>query len=200
MHHINLLEESAPNSGAPLDLPWALSSGSDFGTRITPDLVRAVSAWLDLVVETPGSYKLYEAVSRASGTAYISSEATGPSAEELEFEKHRERLIKALHSIKQNSPNWSGADSSISEASAATAERFLNCLSSRSVLPKIAADGEGDVMLVWEDDAVSCVVTVEPQLLHLISGPGTRGTQRIDAQRFLGVQIPPSILRHIPVK
>jgi hypothetical protein len=189
--------ETSPTSGAPIELNWYPSSGADWSA---PLYLQPSKVFDRNLFATSGNYPLYMDVSRVSGTAHAAPEKARPSREQIVFEAQRERLISAIRDMIDSSPNWSGETSKISDGSAKTAENFLRCLSDRNQLPKIAADGEGDVMLVWEDGGISCIVTVEPKLLHLISKPGGRGARRIDAQRFLGVQIPPTILRQIPVK
>lgn len=195
----NYVEEPWRNSGSPLQLNWFLPSGAGFGD-LHSFYGAELSTGFDIAFATAGSFPLYTTVTRASGTAHAEPQKrSGPEA--AAFIEQRERLISAINSMRTSAPNWAGREARISNGAASTAEKFLRCLTERHVLPKVAADGEGDVMLVWGDDTnIICIVTVEPKLLHLIGKPGTRGAQRIDAQRFLGVQIPPTVLRQIPVR
>jgi hypothetical protein len=193
------IEKSAPNSGGPPDVNWANGSGMMLGDLWAASIANAFAAAYSRF-GTSGSFGLYETVSRASGTAGAMPKETRQSPDEIAFESHRSRLIAAVSSMKAAAPNWYGTDAKVSEESASTAEKFLRCLPFGSALPKVAADGEGDVMFVWEGPGISCVVTVEPKTLHLVSRPGSKTVQQIDGQKFLGVQIPPTILRHIPSK
>ena len=199
MHfHDTEIEKPSPNSG-DTTVSWLSSSGllsvdqwpSDINDVITGAYGRLVTS--GQFVSPP-----YSAISRAAGTASQAAVTNRPSAEDVAFENHREKLIAAVTSMKESSPDWYALGTKVSEESALTAEKFLRCLPTRVVLPKVAADGEGDIMFVWEDAGVSCIVTVEPKMLHLVSNPGSRAARQIDEQRFLGVQIPPTILRHIP--
>jgi hypothetical protein len=139
------------------------------------------------------------------GTAYATSTPAGTiseetkSPEQVAFEKRKARLISALMAMKVSAPNWSGYTSVVREPSAMTAEKFLNSLPGNSALPKVAPDGEGDVMFVW-DDPNSCIVIVEPRMLHLVSKPGTGDSKQVRSQQFLGVIIPPAIQQYIPLK
>lgn len=192
------VEMPSPNSGGT-DVTWISGSGlmpiEQWSSQIN-DVI--AGAFLNL--GTSGFAVTYSPVSMAAGTAHQAPLKHRPSPEETVFENHREKLIAAIARMKESAPNWSGSDTKVSEESASTAEKFLRCLPVGSALPKVAADGEGDVMFVWEGPSVSCVVTVEPKTLHLVSKPGSKLVQQIDGQKFLGVQIPPTILRHIPSK
>jgi hypothetical protein len=190
------VELPSPNSGGT-GVPWLNGSGVLQIERLASPMDMVASVYGNL--STSAHFPSYD-VSVAAGTAYRAPAKRSPSPEKLVFEEHRARLIAAVASMKEAAPNWYGAEAKVSEESALTAQKFLRCLPYGSVLPKVAADGEGDVMFVWEGPAVSCVVTVEPKTLHLVSNPGSKGVQQIDGQKFLGVQIPPTILRHIPSK
>ncbi|HLZ03426.1 MAG TPA: hypothetical protein VKR55_14905 [Bradyrhizobium sp.] len=124
------------------------------------------------------------------------------SSEQVEFEKRKARLIDAVTAMKSSAPNWSGRGTRVSEASAQSAKKFLECLPGNARLPRVAPDGEGDVMFVWDNlpGGQSCVVTVEKRDLHLACGLGTPEAQHVDAQRFLGLKIPKAIFDRIPSK
>jgi hypothetical protein len=191
------IERSTPNSGsATSEANWL--NGTVLGDQWSTSVGDFFAAYTNFA--TAGSFGLYATISRASGTAGNVATKSEKSPEQDAFEKHRARLIAAVASMKETAPNWYSANAKVSEGSASTAEKFLRCLPFGSALPKVAADGEGDIMFVWEGPSVNCIVTVEPKTLHLVSNPGSKGVQQIDAQKFLGVQIPPTILRHIPSK
>jgi hypothetical protein len=142
---------------------------------------------------------LYSWISQAAGTTH-NTPAPTPASTDDTFDSKRTRLISAIRALKSEAPNWSGEQRTVNAGSALTAEKFLQCLSSQHRLPKIAADGEGDVMLVWDDPKNSCIVTIEPRTLHMVLHPGTPQAKQIDAIQFLGLRIPPNILGHLPLK
>jgi hypothetical protein len=135
-----------------------------------------------------------------TGTSAGDDSLPAKSPEQTAFEQRKLRLINAVRRMKVSAPNWSGYDSAVRETSAESAEKFLNCLPGNSVLPKVAPDGEGDVMFVWDDPAKSCIVIVEPRMLHLVSRPGTSDVKQVRSQQFLGVSLPPTIQQYIPSK
>jgi hypothetical protein len=123
------------------------------------------------------------------------------SPDQVRYEKRKALLIDVIKSMRQEAPNWSGLATRIDPLSAGSAEAFLRCLPGNAVLPRVAPDGEGDVMFVWDgQNQPACVVTVEQRALHLACELGTPQEQHIGEQRFLGVCIPPDILNHIPSK
>jgi hypothetical protein len=199
MHFYDIaVEKPSPNSG-DTTASWLNGSGFLSIEQWTTNIHGVIgAAYANL--STSGTSLPHSTISTAAGTAYHAALKKTPSQEEAAFEEHRAKLIAAVASMKESAPNWYGDTAKVSEGSALTAEKFLRCLPLGSALPKVAADGEGDVMFVWEGATVSCVVTVEPKTLHLVSKPGSKGVQQIDSQKFLGVQIPPTILRHIPSK
>jgi hypothetical protein len=132
-------------------------------------------------------------------TAEIGEKTKSP--EQVAFEKRKARLISAVSAMREASPNWQGTQTRVNESSAQSAKKFLECLPGNAILPRLAPDGEGDIMFVWETPGQrNCVVTVEKRSLHVACGIGTPEVEQVDAQRFLGVRIPRSILKHIPTK
>jgi hypothetical protein len=123
------------------------------------------------------------------------------SPQQIEFEKRKARLIDAVTAMRTSAPNWSGIDTRVRDSSSQSAKKFLECLPGNAILPRVAPDGEGDVMFVWElPGQQNCVVTVENRRLHLASDLGTPNARHVDAQRFLGVRIPKPILDRIPTR
>lgn len=197
MHNTDIEKNYFPNSGLGLEVHGAKGSGMMMAhewTGLIADVVRAVYG----VGHTSGSFDMYSGVSHAPVTSGQLLAESAKTPKQVAFEKRRDRLIAALKSMEQSSPNWYGGVANVRPESAATASKFLNCLPFGTVLPKVADDGEGDVMFVWDDPQNSCVVTVEPRTLHLVSKPGRPDVQQVDAQQFLGVRLPPTILRYIP--
>jgi hypothetical protein len=163
----------------------------------------------DVIVQTPGLTGTYSDLTTGFTGAYSPSGTvmgtpnvsgdTGPkSSAQIQFEERRLRLISAILNMKGAAPNWSGIPSVVREDSANSAAQFLRCLPGDAILPRIAPDGEGDVMLVWEGPRGNCIVTVEKRSLHLVSEPGKVNVHQVGPQQFLGFSIPPSILTSIP--
>jgi hypothetical protein len=161
-------------------------------------LANGVSNYRSDVLGTGFSVR-YE--SPALGTPSVSDDASTKSTEQIRFEERRSRLISIVDGMKRSAPNWSGLATVVREDSANNAVQFLRCLPGDAILPRVAPDGEGDVMFVWDGSQTdNCVVTVEKQLLHLVSKPGTPDVQQVGPQQFLGFSIPSSIQSLIPRK
>jgi hypothetical protein len=185
---------SIPNSGSSQKLPFDSARGTE---RIEFFDWAPVVTQLDLLTAIPNAiYQIFE----VSGTNRSPPRGETDHPSDTEFETRRSRIIAAVRRLKDSAPNWSGVSTKVDAGSALTAERFLFCLPSTVALPKVAPDGEGDVMFVWDEPGKQCIVVAEPKLLHLVSKPGDPTGVQISAQRFLGIQIPPSILRHLPAK
>src|SRR3990172_1026058 len=68
------------------------------------------------------------------------------SSEALDYEDRRANLLTIIDGMVKHAPTWDGEPASVSEKSAETAKRFLKALPSNRELPKVAPDGEGDLL------------------------------------------------------
>jgi hypothetical protein len=182
------------NSGLPADVVGFNGSGASAGFP-QPGII--LTTFSD---EATGSTGWNAAFSYVAATPIVADGQAMKSPEQVDFEKRKARLIAAIDRMKTSAPNWSADRLVVNETSAVSAEKFLKCLPGDARLPKVAPDGEGDVMFVWDDAHNACVVTVEQRTLHVVSKPGTPDVKQIDAQKFLGVRIPPAVLECIPSK
>lgn len=122
------------------------------------------------------------------------------SSESLEYEDLRVMLQSIIEQMVEDAPTWDGEPIAITNEAAETAIRFLKALPSNRELPKVAPDGEGDVLFVWEPPHGDCIVTVEGNVLHMVDRPSTNNAEHVDGKRFAGYRIPVSILHAIPMK
>ncbi|QHP70453.1 hypothetical protein EI171_26080 [Bradyrhizobium sp. LCT2] len=182
------------NSGSPVEVVGLAGSGT---------------LWADVLINgiIPQIYAGTSGGQPAYVTSFYASTTDGPispttkSPEQAQFEAKKARLTEAIRSMKKSAPNWNGSSTRVNEMSALSAEKFLDCLPGKTPLPKVAPDGEGDVMFVWDDPGKpKCVLTVEKRALHLACGLGTADVKHVDDQRFLGVRIPQPILELLPSK
>ena len=184
------------NSGRAPDFTGYNGSGASFGAQQTQAQVIATN-YSD---EATGFSQWLSTWAHVSSTPTVADVQVTKSREQIEFENRKTRLIAAIERMKVTAPNWSADSLTVDSISAKSAEKFLNSLPGNARLPKVAPDGEGDVMFVWDDPDHTCVVTVEQRKLHLVSNPGTPDAKHVDSQQFLGVRIPNSILEYIPLK
>jgi hypothetical protein len=131
----------------------------------------------------------------------IRNESLGDHSSELfEYDDRKLKLEAIIDSMVLQAPSWDSEPMTVSAQAARTAKRFLQALPRNRELPKVAPDGEGDLLFVWEKPYGSCIVTVQPNVLHLVDRANTRYAEHIDAQCFVGYQIPISILHAIPLR
>jgi hypothetical protein len=122
------------------------------------------------------------------------------SSTTLEYEDRKARLQGLISRMIKEAPSWDGEPTRVEVRTALTAIRFLKVLPPDRELPKLAPDGEGDLLFVWQPPHGNCIVTVEGDLLHMVDQPGTQHVQHFDPIRFIGHRIPVSILHAIPFK
>jgi hypothetical protein len=197
------------NSGSPAIVAGVPSSGTSWSEFYTAGMIPAANLFASFYTATVGPYGpiatgllgLYEPITYAAvSTPGSSAREQTKSSEQIAFENRKARLISIVNSMKTSAPNWYGDVTTVNETSASSAEKFIRCLPGNALLPRVAPDGEGDVMFVWDEPNDKCVVTVERRTLHLVCKLGTPDVQQIPSQQFLGLQIPPAILAHIPTK
>ena len=146
--------------------------------------------------------ELYDPPSLSTGLLRDNFEAVfpDPSSEILEYENRKLLLQTLVDAMTDAAPTWDGDPAVVDPNAAATAQRFLKALPSNRELPKVAPDGEGDLLFVWEPPHGNCIVTVQNNLLHMVDGPGSPYAEHIDAQDYSGDRIPIAILHAIPMR
>src|SRR5690242_18583766 len=91
----------------------------------------------------------------------------------LEYDERKQQLRDIIWSMVPEAPSWDSEPVTVTAKSAETAERFLRRLPPNRELPKVAPDGEGNLFFVWEPPHGNCIITVEPDQLHMVDQPGT---------------------------
>lgn len=76
---------------------------------------------------------------------------------------------------------------------------FARNLPSNRQLPRVAPDDDGDILMVWQNDAGGCAITFEGRRLHVVANPGRASTHFAPIIYNSG-SIRPEILRCIPVR
>jgi len=122
------------------------------------------------------------------------------SSDILDYEERKLQLQSIIEQMIHAAPSYDSDPVAVREGAAATAQRFLQVLPINRELPKVAPDGEGDLLFVWEPPHGNCIATVQEDMLHLVDQPGTAHAAHIDAQQFTGGHIPVQILHAIPMR
>lgn len=128
--------------------------------------------------------------------ARIEDELAELPAATLEHERAREARIELLDDFAAYGLSWTaGASAKITFSTRNTAEAFLRALPRSKALPKLSPDGEGGLMMVWDDGGRTLLVTVDNALLHAVIGAATPAAEYIDDIPFwLEREIPQRIL------
>jgi hypothetical protein len=129
---------------------------------------------------------------------YLSYADLDFSPPEIEARKRRDQLVKTLGQLP-NIASQFGWCQSVKSFSLHQAAVFISNLPTNRMLPKVAADDEGDILLLWDKAVGAIGLTVEGYHLHLSINPGADSTH-IGPVLFSGPNIPPEILAEIPTR
>jgi hypothetical protein len=203
-HGTEVKTQYAGNSGEPAEVVGIKGSGGVSQTIVGSSFGDFLATYMSHIATMgmAGLTPVYVDANLATATPVGTISEKTKSPEQIAFEKRKARLVDAVRAMRKSAPNWYALTSMrVNDLSAQSAEKFLECLPGNALLPRVAPDGEGDIMFVWGDPGQpNCVVTVEKRALHLARGLGTPNVQHVDGRRFLGVQIPRPILERIPSK
>jgi hypothetical protein len=125
--------------------------------------------------------------------------STAASQYDPTIERHRAALISAIRYLAKNSINWSTHEAvSLDGVSVETALSFIQCLPIDRFFPKIAPDGEGAVVLIWDAPGRRALITCDGAKLLLVRDPGGPSSFHFSPMRFNGETIPSIILENLP--
>ena len=89
-------------------------------------------------------------------------------------------------------------DARISETTAEAAKAFFTLLIKKiSKLPKIAPDGDGGLLSVWENDGATAMLVIDGWSLHFVTHAMTPNANYFDDVRFNEEEIPAEIYNGI---
>ena len=118
---------------------------------------------------------------------------------ETERPPTKARLIRLLRQFESDGySQYLGHTCRISNLTCGYAEKFLAVLPKGKVLPKIAPDGEGGLVMAWEAPEATTLITVDGAYLSAVFGAGLPHAIYIDPIIFDGPRIPNEILHVIP--
>ncbi|MEX3954165.1 hypothetical protein AB4Y40_41665 [Paraburkholderia sp. EG287B] len=117
----------------------------------------------------------------------------------IERSRERDRLISLIGQM--NSDGYSctcDRSSKISNESAAAARALFEILLPSHEVPKVAPDGEGGLIAVWDDPGNSTVLVVDNWTLHLVVNATTPEARYFDDVHFDGERLPDALIGSIP--
>jgi hypothetical protein len=117
-------------------------------------------------------------------------------------EQIREELIALVYRFAADGLSWTAEEAAkITGPTRQTAEAFLRALPVDKASPKISPDGEGGLMMVWEDNDHPLLVTVDDMRLHVVVAAATPFAEYVDDIPFgRGQEIPERVLNAIPAR
>jgi hypothetical protein len=127
-----------------------------------------------------------------------SNEYVGVNSLTLEYERTQRNLIQLIKRFEVEGFSF-GLDEEIrcDAASAEAASAFIRALPAQYLLPKIAPDGEGGIILAWENAERELVMSVCGWTLYPVINPLSK-PEHLNSLNFDGEKIPDQILRHLP--
>jgi hypothetical protein len=115
------------------------------------------------------------------------------------IERARSELLAAIRYLAKTPITWSEREPApIDRLSAETALAFIRCMPADRAFPKLAPDGEGGIMFVWDSQERKAMITVDRAFLLLVIHPGESDSYHFRPLRFDGETIPPIIVEELP--
>jgi len=125
--------------------------------------------------------------------------SSAASIYEPEIERVRTKLLAGIRHLLKYPITWSDREPvPVDSLSVETAFAFIRQLPADRAFPKIAPDGEGGVMLVWQNQGSEALVTIDRTMLFLVERPGEADSYHFAPLRFDGEIIPSIILERLP--
>jgi hypothetical protein len=125
--------------------------------------------------------------------------SSAASTYEPEVERLRTQLLAAIRHLLKNPITLSDRDPTpIDSLSVETAFAFIRRLPADRAFPMIAPDGEGGIMMVWQNKGNEALVTIDRTTLFLVERPGEAASYHFAPLRFDGETILSIILEHLP--
>lgn len=113
------------------------------------------------------------------------------------FDEKRIDLINAILGLGEIARFRGYPD--VQTGSYATALDVASNLPENRVLPKVAVDEDGDILMVWGEPRTSFAMTIQGKTIHMVLNPGSSSTH-LDPIIYHDGYILPCVLQHIPLK
>ena len=116
------------------------------------------------------------------------------------IERRRSELLSAIRYLVQSPITWSEREAPvpIDRVSAETALAFIRRIPADRAFPKLAPDGEGGLMFVWDSQERKAMITVDRAFLLLVMDPGQPNSHHFTPLRFDGETIPAIVIEALP--
>lgn len=118
----------------------------------------------------------------------------------IEREQTKAALVDLVRRMGAERLSWSGEAVGISWETVAAAEAFIRDLPLCVKSPKISPDGEGGLMVVWDEPPAPTLVIIDGWRLHLVKAATTPNAEYHDDIGFTEGSIPSVVLDALPVR
>jgi hypothetical protein len=128
------------------------------------------------------------------------SASSAASSYDPDVERPRSELLATIRYLAKNPITWSERDvgTRVDHLSAETALAFIRAMPADRAFPKLAADGEGGLIFLWESQERKAMITVDGGLLWLVRQPGEPDSFHFSPLRFDGETIPRIVIESLP--
>lgn len=121
------------------------------------------------------------------------------STVEIERERTKRDIIDLIFMFGNTGLSYdAGEDAKVDLHSIEAALSLLIELPTDRPFPKVSPDGEGGLMMVWDDPLQALLLTVDSWRLHAVVNPATSRSQHVDVIPFDGETVPQKLLHLIP--
>lgn len=113
----------------------------------------------------------------------------------LENEYARQRLVEVLNLFRSQGFSMNADQSvAISEVSRCRSVAFLSALPRKTMLPRVAPDGEQGVVMIWDKNDRQLLLTLDEQSMHCVQNAGTLHAIYHDDLHYDGVNMPQQVV------
>ncbi len=123
------------------------------------------------------------------------------TAKVLTRERNKEALAALIDRFSLKGFSWTaGRISTINARTMVSAKAFLQVLPPETPLPRVSPDGEGGLLMLWEETGKSTLLVIDGWTMHLVESPTTPRARYLDDVPFDGEQVPARVLQAISLR
>lgn len=176
---------------APIIASSIIASSIDEGVRLT-DLAESPNQTISQEI-----FRYYSDDINCMGWTKIEVKSQPPH--DLDHYRIKNKLKDLLQKFTKV-PFFQDSDQCANEEVAKKANKFLNQISEKMLLPKIAVDEDGDIIFAWEIESRSVILTIEEESWHFFEKTQSKPPFRLDEKPYENDQVSDLVWNKIPTK